>query len=82
MRIIYKKPIVERVSDVIRESEAMDRAVDAIYLDKREWEEFRRAMNSLSLKAAPSFIPMSSKETTFQGIRVALDPRHHKGDGS
>jgi hypothetical protein len=41
MRVVYKKPIVEMISEAIHEAKKINREIDVIYLDHQEIVRFR-----------------------------------------
>jgi hypothetical protein len=65
MRVIYKKPILVQLHDVIYEAKLQRKEIDYFELMEKEWHDLRKALGLPFLKGSKHFI-------TVLGVEVRI----------
>lgn len=70
MKVVYRKPIDEKVLDAIREANELGKEIEKIVLTKAEWREW----DSLGPFRQPSFFyGLDGPERLYYGIPIEVE---------
>ena len=81
MRLKFKKPIEDRIADMVAKAEAKGKSIDKIILDKKEWGEFKALFDPAVWLCTSTSVKLwidDKKSVKFMGYKVCLDRRFHK----
>lgn len=69
MKVVYKKTVIDKLSDEISKATANNQVIDHIKLDRDEWQELKTWLRQYSLCLTPWY----EDPVWFSGVEIRLD---------